>query len=124
MIGLKVTSPHQVEKVEGITTSRKRNTDGDFIGKHEPNPLLSSRQYVVKFYNGNYGEYAANKIINDIYQQTSEGGTSNTLFKCIIDYRRNDSTIPKERGWDYFTILYQETMCHYYRMVHTRRLRQ
>ena len=91
--------PHEVENLEGIVKERKRNADSNLIGRQNPNLLLNSRKYVVDFCDGNYGEYTANTIIDNIYKQINDDGTSNILLKVIIDYRCNDDAIPKERGW-------------------------
>ena len=61
--------------------------------------MLNSGQYIVDFSDGNYGDYAANTFIDNLYHQINDDGTSNSLFKGIIDFRKTEDAISKERSW-------------------------
>jgi hypothetical protein len=55
-----VTLPIAGELTSGKVVRRKRNADGDLIGKSNANPLLDTRTYVVSSPDGKEAEYSAN----------------------------------------------------------------
>ena len=63
------------------------------------NPLLDTRVYNVKFADGDYEEFSANMIYQNLYDQVDDYGQSYQLFKGIIDYRRDENAVSKDDGF-------------------------
>ena len=74
MLGVKVQLPHRGNQLEGSIRSRKRDPSGNLIGTESTNPILDTRQYTVDFGNGDYGDYAANTIIENLHAQVDDHG--------------------------------------------------
>ena len=51
-----VLLPHLGENVTGTVKRRKRNSDGNLIGKSNDNPILDTREYIVEFPDGREAE--------------------------------------------------------------------
>ena len=96
-IGVSLTLPHKGELKQGKIVRRKRNYDGTLTGTHHPNPLLDTRVYEVDFGDGNYFDYSANIITENLYQQVDNSGSY--IFKSIVDHRKTESAISKGEGW-------------------------
>ena len=98
-IGLQVDLPHQGETRQGVVTSRKRNHDGNLIGQAHSNPTLDSRVYVVDFGNGEYADFAANVLMENLYAQIDEDGNQYSLMKGITDHKKTEDAVPLESGF-------------------------
>ena len=104
LIGSKLDMPHpDGEMREATIRSRKRTHDGNLVGSANDNPVLDSRVYEVEFGDGNYREYSANVLLENLYQQIDDDGYSHHLVKSIIDHSVNrDIAIDKENStYDY-----------------------
>jgi hypothetical protein len=77
-------------------TRRKRDHEGNLIGKAHTNPLLDSRVYEVTFSDGHVGEYSTNVIAENIFATVDEDGFETKIFKDILDHRYNPNTIITE----------------------------
>ena len=97
-IGNKVPLPVNGELKEGIIKSRKRTADGSLVGTKNDNPICDSRIYEVEFPDGNYKEYAANVIIENLYAHVDDDGKSHAMLIGIIDHQSDDSAITKDEG--------------------------
>jgi hypothetical protein len=53
--------------VKGRVTARKRNRNGNTIGRANDNPILDTRSYIVDFDDGDQTELTANKIAESLY---------------------------------------------------------
>ena len=62
------------------------------------NPICDSRIYEVEFPDGNYKEYAANVIIENIYAHVDDEGRSHAMLIGIIDHQSDDNAITKDEG--------------------------
>jgi hypothetical protein len=71
---------------------RKRDNNGNIIGKYNANPLLNSTIYLAQFPDGYIKELGANALVEAICNQTDKGGNDELLFQDIIGHR-NDSTL-------------------------------
>jgi hypothetical protein len=104
-------------------TGRKLDNDGNPLDGANTNPILDSHVYGVTFQNGITKEYAANVIIENIFQQVDSKGNSVTYFSYITDDRndqtaltvavgfifRNSHHVPREttKGW-YLQVLWKD----------------
>ena len=99
LLGLHVQLPVGGEMKEGVIKSRKRNFDGTLVGKATSNPLTDTREYEVDFGDGNYYEYTANVILENLYSQVDDYGRSHSMFSGILDHEKDSSAIPIENSW-------------------------
>ena len=72
---------------------RKRNQDGNPIGKANANPLLDTRVYDVEFDDGATQEYLANAIAESLYSQVDPEGNEFLLMDKIIDHIKDSSAL-------------------------------
>ena len=84
---------------EATIVKRKRHHDGTLVGTSNSNPLLDSRFYEIDFGDGNYFEYSANIIMENLYAQIDDDGRSSSLLQTIVDHRADNTAIPKSQGW-------------------------
>jgi ribosomal protein L15 len=85
-ISAEVLLPKDGQEVLGQVVARKRDADGNPIGRGNSNPILDTRLYEVKFSNGNVAEYSANVIAECTYSQVDNKGRQYVLMDDIIDY--------------------------------------
>jgi len=98
-------------------TSRKRDEQGNLVGTAHHNPVLDTRVYEVTFPDGATNEYAANLIIENIYQQVDDEGRQHLLFHEITDHRSDHMALlfspgnvhktKTTKGW-YLQILWKD----------------
>ena len=81
------------EMAQGQVMSRKRDHSGNPIGRAHVNPILDTREYVVKFANGEEAELTANAIAQSMYSQCDPDGNQYVLFDSIVDYRRSTTAL-------------------------------
>jgi hypothetical protein len=72
---------------------RKRDEDGNLIGRSHSNPILDTGLYEVEFEDGQVGTYAANVIAETIYEQLDDEGFAYTLFDSIVDHKRGPDAV-------------------------------
>jgi hypothetical protein len=75
----------------GKVTSRKKDHDGNPMGKSNANPILDTRIYDVMFADGSTEQYAANVIADQMYSQVDSEGHSFAIMDEIIDHKKNES---------------------------------
>ena len=80
-IGMNVDLPHQGERREERVVSRKRNNDGMLVGTANENSTLDSRVYIVDFGDGDYAEYSANVLMENLYSQVDKQGKQFSMLK-------------------------------------------
>ena len=100
LIGTKVDLPHPDGELKEATIKlRKRAHDGNLIGTKNDNPVLDTRIYEVEFDDGNYNEYSANVLLENLYQQIDDDGYSHQILSSIIDHECDDTVaIHKDNG--------------------------
>ena len=76
--------------------SRKRDSDGNVIGKADPNPIKDTRTYEVEFPDGEIAELTANAIAEAMYSACDHDGNEYLLFDCFVDYKKSDKACTKE----------------------------
>ena len=100
MFGLKVQVPTSSnEFLEGVVTSRKRDSNGNVLGKFNNNPILDSRIFTVKIGEDQYHDFAANVILENLYEQVDDEGKSHSILKGIIAHRKGDEALSAEESW-------------------------
>ncbi|KAL7525879.1 hypothetical protein ACHAXR_001197, partial [Thalassiosira sp. AJA248-18] len=80
----------------------KRATDylGNPIGRANNNPLLDTREYEVELQDGTVDRYFANTIAENLWSQCDTEGHQFTVFREIIDHRKNARAIPISNGFE------------------------
>ena len=73
--------------------TRKRDADGNVVGKANSNPILDTRTYDVEFEDGDVTEFTANIIAENMYAQCDAEGNQYVLLDKIVDYRKDGHTL-------------------------------
>ena len=63
---------------------RKRDQDGNPIGKRNANPILDTREYKVEFQDGATDTFTANIIAENLYSQVDSEGNSFSILDEIV----------------------------------------
>ena len=100
-IGQEVHLPVSGETKKGQIIRRKRTHAGELVGTANPNPILDTRLYEVKFEDGTHSEYSTNVLAENLLSQVDEDGHYTTAFDSIVDYRKTSEALHKE---DAFTV--------------------
>jgi len=95
-IAAEVRLPKNGEEILGKVIARKRDHDGNPIGKAHNNPILDTRLYQVIFPDGETAEYSANVIAESLYSQIDNEGNQFLLLDELIDWKRTSESIPDE----------------------------
>ena len=95
LVGAEVMLPLGGQLARGRVTGRKRDRDGNVIGRANDNPILDTREYVVEFDTGEVTDQTANVIAQNLYSQCDEDGHKILLFDSIIDHRRSTTALMK-----------------------------
>ena len=74
-----------------MVKTRKRDADGNPIGKANANPLLDTRLYKVEFPDRDVREYAANVIADE--------GQHHLLLESLVDHYKDDTAVPMDDGY-------------------------
>lgn len=74
---------------------RKRNNDGNLIGRKHKLPTLDSRIYICEFQDGETCDISYNTIAEHLYSQCDADGNQYQIFREIINHRRNKNAIDK-----------------------------
>jgi hypothetical protein len=75
---------------------RKRDTDGNLIGKKNSNPILDTREYVVKFPDGREAVYSTSVIAGNMLSMCDEEGNQFLLLKHIIDHKKDETALKQK----------------------------
>ena len=81
--------------LRGRVTERKCDHKGNVIGRSNANPILDTREYEVKFEDGDVTELTANVIAESMYTMCDENGGHILLFDAIVDHRKNDNEMTR-----------------------------
>jgi hypothetical protein len=79
--------------VKGHVTARKRDWDGNPVGRANDNPILDTRSYIVDFNYGYQTELTANMIAESLYLQCDPDGNQYVLLEEIVDHQRLPTAI-------------------------------
>jgi hypothetical protein len=97
-ITAQVLIPTDGHEILGQVISRKRDSEGNPIGKGNSNPKVDTRLYQVMFPDGNVVEYSENVITECIYYQVDDEGRQYMLMDEIVDWKKTNEareTIPQ-----------------------------
>jgi hypothetical protein len=72
--------------VKGRVTARKRDWDGNPVGRANYNPILDTRSYIIDFDDGDQTELTANMIAESLYLQCDPDGNQYVLLEEIVDH--------------------------------------
>lgn len=84
-----------------VVIKRKRDANGNLVGRKHRFPRLDSRVYEVEFLDGERQQIAYNILAEHLLSQVDEEGRQYQLFKEIVDHRR-DSRKAVEKSDQYF----------------------
>eukprot|EP00957_Ditylum_brightwellii_P141107 10750396-Ditylum_brightwellii.AAC.1 len=79
--------------VTGKVVERKRDHDGNLIGKHDPYPILDTRLYDVEFPDSSEASYAANVIAENMFAMCDFERNQYLLMGEIVDHKKDCHTI-------------------------------
>ena len=79
----------------GRVTEPKRDHEGNVIGRSNANPILDTREYEVKFEDGDVTELTANAISESMYAMCDKNGDHILLFDAIVDHKKNDKAMTR-----------------------------
>ncbi len=83
-----ITLPMGGVLTKGRVISRKRDADGNTVGRASDNPILDTRTYNVEFEDGTITELTANKIAECMYAQCDPTGNQYVLLDCFVDFEK------------------------------------
>ena len=99
LLGVQVPLPLQGESKYGKVVTRKRNLDGTLKGEYNEVPMKDSRIYEVDFGDGNYYEYSANVILENLYSQADDPNSNFTTLEGIIGHDSDNTAVKMSDGW-------------------------
>ena len=99
-IHAEVLLPHEGVNKPAQVRSRKRDSEGNLIGKAASNPIEDTREYIVVFEDGTEGQYSANVIAESlIHKIDSDLTLEEPLIRQIVGHRANTKmAVTKEDG--------------------------
>jgi len=85
-----IVLPRGEKLAQGKVVRRKRDVDGNPIGRENQNPILDTRRYDVEFEDGEETELTANVIAERMYAQCDGNGNDLLLLDSFVDYRKSE----------------------------------
>ena len=79
----------------GRVTERKRDHEGNVIGRSNANPILDTQEYEVKFEDEDVTELTANAIAESMYAMCNKNGNHILLFDAIVDHKKNNKAMTR-----------------------------
>jgi hypothetical protein len=87
--------PHGDHNEIATVVGRKRDSDGNYVGRAHNNPILDSRIFTVRFNDGEEKDIAYNLLAEHLYSQVDSEGNQYRLFREIINHRTNKRAVDK-----------------------------
>ena len=91
--------PHEGEPKLAKVKFRKRDSEGNLIGRAAANPIQDTREYVVEFEDGSEGQYSANIISQNMISRIDSDGNQEPLLKQLVGHRKKRHAIPKDKAY-------------------------
>ena len=95
-----VLLPNMGTVTKAKVTGRKRDADGNPIGKRHSNPILDTREYEVEFADGSIDIFAAHIIAENLYAQVDDEGKSYSILSEIVDHKRDGSAVCRDDAFE------------------------
>ncbi len=92
-VNAKISFPKGGAMVWGCVISRKRDADGNPMGRAHTNPILDTRIYNVEFDNGDMTKLMTNLIAESMYAQCDPDGNQYLLLDQLIDHQSTDKAV-------------------------------
>ena len=92
-ISARVILPRDSALVGGKVSRRKRDRDGNPVGRSNANLILDTRVYKVEFPDKHVDEYAANVIAEHMYSQVDSEGHHFMIMDEIVDHEKDRSAV-------------------------------
>jgi hypothetical protein len=73
--------------VKGRVTARKRDWEGNPVGRANDNQILDTRSYIVNFDDSLQTELTANVIAESLYLQCDPNGNQYVVLEEIVDHQ-------------------------------------
>jgi hypothetical protein len=86
---------YEIAKVIG----RKKDNEGNYIGRMHKNPIIDSRICTIHFQDGEERDITFNLLSEHLYSQVDSEGPQYRIFKEIINHRKNKNVLDKEDGY-------------------------
>ena len=94
-LNMELMLPRGGTPARGRVIERKRDHGGNVIGRSNANPILDTREYEVKFEDGDVTELTANVIAESMYAMCDENSDHILLFDVIVDHKKNDKAMTR-----------------------------
>ena len=92
-VGARARLPQGDKASYGEVIARKRDSEGNLLGRSNPNPLLDTSTYSIKFDTGEIEEYTANVIAEAIQAELDDDGYNLHELAEILDHRQDDTAV-------------------------------
>ena len=92
-LNVSVVLPRGENFAQGKVIGRKRDNEGNPIGRVSAQPVVDTRRYEVEFGDGEITDITANLIVEPMYAQVDLEGNDTFLMYCMVDYRRNEHSL-------------------------------
>ena len=89
-LNVSIVLPRGDKMSRGKVVSLKRDVDGNPIGRENANPILDSRQYEVKFDDGEVTDLTANVIAERMYAHFYENRNALLMLDYNINYQKSE----------------------------------
>ena len=94
-LGAQLLLDYDGDPLYGEVVERAKDPSGNKIGRSHRNPLMDTREYLVKFKDESVRGYTANQIAQSIYSQVDSEGRSHALIEEIIGHKKDGTAVPK-----------------------------
>ena len=96
---MEVPSGDGSSKVLARVKERKRDHDGNLIGRSDDNPILNTAVYNVESPDGTISEYTANIISENLWNQVDDDGYNYDLMHEIVGHRKDNTAVSIDDGY-------------------------
>ena len=93
LVNTSIMLPRGDKESRGRVVSRKRDADGQPIGRANTNPILDTREYLIEFDDGEVTELTANVIAQSMFASCDDDGNEYLLMDSIVDHQKNDKAL-------------------------------
>ena len=98
LIGQELSLPAGGMLARAKIINRKRDQDGNLVGKRSNNHLANTAVYEVEFTSGEIREYMANTLVEAMMADCDEEGKKHLLLESILDHRKDNTALSKSEG--------------------------